>query len=246
MVGLAATPVAPVHAQSTSGGGVGTLVLIVLILGSILVASAVILRRFKFVRDAKGKASHVAPVAPAPTSPATDGTSEAVPELTAAEEDAAYEAAQAVQRERNRLSVILSDTTQAVALIAEKRAAKQAALSEQADLLNVAKRQHDAAFQEIQATRGLLDFHKHSLQHMGEEELHRKMELQDAIREASLAVIKTDKEQANRAERIRQHQSRIASLKQECDFLSEEEKRLTYEARRIEQHLEQTHPRQAA
>ncbi|MEM1095488.1 MAG: hypothetical protein AAGJ10_12880 [Bacteroidota bacterium] len=243
LIGLAVIPIAPVHAQSTSGGGMGSLVVVVLILGGIIVASALVLRRFKFARKGTAKAPRVAPAPPAPVATATSDTSKAVPVPSAAEEDAAYEAE---QRKRNRLRVILRDTTQSVALIAAKREDKETALAEQADLLNTAKQQHDAAFAEIQATRGLLDFHKRSLQHMGEADTHRKMELQDAIREASLAVIQTDKEQAEREERIRLHQSRIADLKQECDFLSEEEKRLTHEAKQIEQRLEQGHLRHAA
>ncbi|MEM6646545.1 MAG: hypothetical protein AAF730_09865, partial [Bacteroidota bacterium] len=135
---------------------------------------------------------------------------------------------------------------QSVAILAEKREAKNAELSAQANLLHVAKRRHDVAFQEIQATRGLLDFHKRSLSHMGDDDTHRRMELQDAIREASLAVIQTDKAQAEREERIRLYQARISSLRQECDFLDQEQHRLTHESKRIEQRLDQLAPRRAA
>ncbi|GAB5518919.1 MAG: hypothetical protein RhofKO_11700 [Rhodothermales bacterium] len=184
------------------------------------------------------------PEATIPTNVVPLGRSDAPPPAETV--SPSFEEEEATRRKVDRLSVALSDTQQSLAFLKEKRAARQAEVQDQRELLGIAKRQHDVAFQEIQATRGLLDFHKHSLKHMGDADSHRKMELEDAIREASRAVIKTDKEQAEREERIRTHQARITDLEQECEYLDQEQDRLQTQADQITRQLTHLQPRQAA
>ena len=238
---LVSVPYAPVLAQSAEGGvQTGPLVVIAGILLIIIVGSAFVIRRFQFAT--KAKSAPVAPEVPAnvvPLEPQEDVTSSDNPSPTFEEEEAA-------RRKIDRLSVVLSDTQQSLTVIDEKLKARHAETEEQLGLLDIAKRQHDVAFQEIQATRGLLDFHKNSLKHMGEADSLRRMELENAIREASRAVIKTDKEQAEREERIRTHQSRIADLQRECEYLDQEQDRLQAEAQYLSRQINQLQPRQAA